>query len=438
MYGIMPTDPDSTVRSDLAWSGLGSVLTLVATVGMTMVLTRGHSPAVVAAVSSAAGLVMILAPLVTLGLPAAVVPLVARSPADRRGPMARRVLRLTVALAGGAGVVAAGVVLVAVDGGRRGVFLAMLCSLPAVALAAVTEGAARSVGRFGVAFWLLDWSRRLLLIGALAASAVATVSVAGWLAVAVAAHTVLVAALVILLPRRVLRSAEVHHTVPSREVLRVSAHFVPMAMFGQIVPQAGVLIVDAMAGDVEVGKVAVGIRAYAAVSVLFVVATRVVAPRVAGAGSMASLGPWLRRMSARLTLVSAVLTGVIVAGGPWLTGGLFGGQYRGAWLPAALFALSVVVQAGTGFGGMVLAQRGGQRLMAGVSLLSVAAFVLAAVPAARAGGATGVAIVGVVVMLVRGVVTTVVAQRRERVLLWPGLPWRAPAEQVDGHHQQQG
>ena len=31
----------------------------------------------------------------------------------------------------------------------------------------------------------------------------------------------------------------------------------------------------------------------------------------------------------------------------------------------------------------------------------------------------------VVVMLVRGVVTTVVAQRRERVLLWPGLPWRA-------------
>ena len=50
----------------------------------------------VAAVSSAAGLVMILAPLVTLGLPAAVVPLVARAPENRRGSMARTVVALTV------------------------------------------------------------------------------------------------------------------------------------------------------------------------------------------------------------------------------------------------------------------------------------------------------------------------------------------------------
>lgn len=436
MYGIMPAEPDSTVRSDLAWSSAGSALTLAATIGMTIVLTRGHSPAVVAAVSSAAGLVMILAPLVTLGLPAAVVPLVARAPENRRGSMARTVVALTVGLAGAAAVVAATVVLVTVDGGRRGVFVALMLSLPAVATASVTEGAARAAGRFGVAFWLLDWSRRLLLIGALGLSAAVSVSVGGWLGVAVAAHTVLVVVLI----RVAVPAAGREGAVPAGQVLRTSVHFVPMAMFGQIVPQAGVLVVDALSGDVEVGKVAVGIRAYAAVSVLFVVATRVVAPRVARAEHLAPLGPWLRWMSARLTSVSLALTAAIVAGGPWLTGALFGGRYRDAWLPAALFAGSVVVQAGTGFGGMVLAQRGGQRLMAVVSLLSVAVFLAASLPAARAGGATGVALVSLGVMLVRGLVTTVIAERREHVRLWPGRP-AAPSSaihEVDGHHEQQG
>lgn len=54
--------------------------------------------------------------------------------------MARTVVALTVGLAGAAAVVAATIVLVTVDGGRRGVFLALMLSLPAVATASVTEG----------------------------------------------------------------------------------------------------------------------------------------------------------------------------------------------------------------------------------------------------------------------------------------------------------
>lgn len=418
----MTAETRPSVGRDFAWSAFGLASGAVSALALTMVLTRTQSPAEVAAVASALSLVAIAGPLSSLGGAMAAVPLVARAEASQRSGMARHLLRQAAVLA-----VMTSVAIVTVSwwlpSERRGITIALVVGLPAVAVAAVADSVSRAHHRFRVATVFNDSPRRVLLIVALVATAHVDIALAVALGIASALYTVTIA---LLIKGAGLAQPAAGASQRGRQLLRITLPFLPLAVFGQVVPQAGVMLVDLVSTDPEVGRMAVAVRFYAITAMLYSVTVRVVAPRVASAKDLRQLAPWLRRTSARATTVVAACAVAIAAGGPALAGALFGSDYRSAWLPAALAAATVVAQAATGFGGVVLNQRGLHRTSSLVALGTSTAFVGGGLLGAHWSGATGVALAGLAATAANGVVTTVIAQRAFAVRLWPS--WRRPTE----------
>jgi O-antigen/teichoic acid export membrane protein len=426
----------SALRRDASLVAVGQLVAVASAFLLTLVGARVLPQAEFGALSWALSWLTYLAVLAQFGLTQVATIVFARGDGGSPAVLLRRLL---VAQAAGAAVVvllwvvAVGP-LTAASGtppeAYRPLVLVVALWLPVAAVGPVLVNVLRARNRFGLALVFGEHVRRVVVVAALLAGAVAAAgpSLRTLLWWAVGVETAVYLAGLLLTFGEVGRSRG--PASPSAwSLLRAGSAFTLATLASVTVPQAGVWLLAALAPVDEVAVFSVAVR----IAVLFAVPTAIVmrtlAPRIAAAaaaGRLPALEDPIRRSATWSTALTALAVLVLAVAGQVLVPLVFGGAYADALVPALVMCAGVLVNAWTGPCSVVLSHAGHERTVAASALVASAAFFALAAWWGTAWGATGVAAAAAVAMSARnahlaraarrtlGITTIAVPARRRR------------------------
>lgn len=423
-------DTPSSIGRNLArgsaWWLVARALGAVASLAASAALARLLDPAELGAYFLVFSIVTVGSVVGRVGLPRAATRLIAEELAMQRRHRARGAVRSVLMLAA-AGSTTVAILLVTGPGGwlARSVLHAPLVA-GALGLAAVwmmfevfrivLAEMFRGFHEVRVAAFVNDPGRWVLTAVALAA--VASRMRSTTLEVVVVAMTAASAAVVLigavrLVPR--LRAMGRCRRYPLTAVLAVSLPLMVTDLTGAMLSQGDLWVVSAFRAATDVAVYGAASRLAVLPTVSLNVVNALIAPwvtRLHVQGRHADMQDMLRAASTAATVPTVLVFAVLLfAGGPVMAL-VFGEFARPGSTVLVLLALGQVVNVAAGSCAITLMMTGFQRLVMGVSLVSLVVAVGGEIVGARLAGITGVAVASAAAIAVQNILLTIMARRR--------------------------